>query len=82
MATRTMKFGAEGLSHYLRHLGDHSQLTREQEYELAGRARKGDESARQTLATLATWPSWWPWRRSSPTAAPGWMTSFKRATWA
>ncbi|HYO66230.1 MAG TPA: sigma-70 family RNA polymerase sigma factor, partial [Archangium sp.] len=38
------------MSHYLRHLGDHSQLTREQEYELAGRARKGDEAARQTLA--------------------------------
>ncbi|WNG18891.1 RNA polymerase sigma factor RpoD/SigA [Cystobacter fuscus] len=51
MATRTMKFGAEGLSHYLRHLGEHTQLTREQEYELAGRARKGDEAARQTLAT-------------------------------
>jgi RNA polymerase primary sigma factor len=50
MANRTMKFGSEGLSHYLRHLGDHSQLTREQEYELAGRARKGDESARQLLA--------------------------------
>jgi len=51
MATRTIKNGAEGLSHYLRHLGEHTQLTREQEYELAGRARKGDEAARQTLAT-------------------------------
>jgi RNA polymerase primary sigma factor len=51
MATRTIKNGGEGLSHYLRHLGEHTQLTREQEYELAGRARKGDEAARQTLAT-------------------------------
>jgi RNA polymerase primary sigma factor len=51
MTTRTIKNGAEGLSHYLRHLGEHTQLTREQEYELAGRARKGDETARQTLAT-------------------------------
>jgi RNA polymerase sigma factor (sigma-70 family) len=47
----TTKYAAEGLSHYLRHLGGHQQLTREQEYELARRARKGDESARQTLAT-------------------------------
>ncbi len=44
------KYAAEGLSHYLRHLGGHPQLTREQEYELARRARKGDESARQMLA--------------------------------
>ncbi|EAU63524.1 sigma-D factor [Stigmatella aurantiaca DW4/3-1] len=47
----TAKYAAEGLSHYLRHLGGHHQLTREQEYELARAARKGDESARQTLAT-------------------------------
>ncbi|SEU33564.1 sigma-70 family RNA polymerase sigma factor [Stigmatella erecta] len=47
----TTKYAAEGLSHYLRHLGGHHQLTREQEYELARAARKGDESARQTLAT-------------------------------
>ncbi len=47
----TTKYAAEGLSHYLRHLGGHQQLTREQEYDLAKRARKGDESARQTLAT-------------------------------
>jgi RNA polymerase primary sigma factor len=47
----TTKYAAEGLSQYLRHLGGHQQLTREQEYDLAKRARKGDESARQTLAT-------------------------------
>jgi len=46
----TAKFAGEGLSHYLRHLGGHHQLTREEEYELAGRARKGDESARRILA--------------------------------
>jgi RNA polymerase primary sigma factor len=40
----------EGLSHYLRSLGGHRQLTREDEYELSRRARKGDEGARQTLA--------------------------------
>jgi RNA polymerase primary sigma factor len=50
MANST-KYAAEGLSHYLRNLGGHQQLTREQEYELARRARKGDESARQTLAS-------------------------------
>jgi RNA polymerase primary sigma factor len=44
------KYEMEGLSYYLRHLGGHAQLTREQEYDLARRARKGDESARQTLA--------------------------------
>ncbi|WP_224361828.1 sigma-70 family RNA polymerase sigma factor [Hyalangium versicolor] len=47
----TTKYAAEGLSHYLRHLGGHQQLTREQEYDLARRARKGEEAARQTLAT-------------------------------
>ncbi len=40
----------EGLSQYLRHLGDHAQLTREQEYELGARARKGDAEARRILA--------------------------------
>jgi len=40
----------ESLSAYLRHLGDQPQLTREQEYELARRAKKGDERARRTLA--------------------------------
>jgi RNA polymerase primary sigma factor len=43
-------FERENLSSYLRHLGDHPQLTREQEYELGRRARKGDEEARRTLA--------------------------------
>jgi RNA polymerase primary sigma factor len=41
---------SEGLSSYLRNLGGHKQLTREEEYDLARRARKGDESARQMLA--------------------------------
>lgn len=41
---------SEGLSHYLRSMGGHKQLTREDEYELARRARKGDEAARSTLA--------------------------------
>ncbi|MBL9037076.1 MAG: sigma-70 family RNA polymerase sigma factor [Archangium sp.] len=41
----------EGLSHYMRGMGHYRQLTREDEYELSKRARKGDESARQTLAT-------------------------------
>ncbi|MBE2254363.1 MAG: sigma-70 family RNA polymerase sigma factor [Myxococcus sp.] len=42
--------GADGLSHYMRSMGGHKQLTREDEYELSGRARKGDEAARRTLA--------------------------------
>ncbi len=41
----------EGLSSYLRGLSGHKQLTREEEYELSKRARKGDESARRLLAT-------------------------------
>ncbi|MCI0569195.1 MAG: sigma-70 family RNA polymerase sigma factor [Myxococcaceae bacterium] len=44
------KHEMEGLSYYLRRLGGHTQLTREQEYDLSRRARKGDEGARQTLA--------------------------------
>ncbi len=40
----------EGLSHYLRSMGGHKTLTREQEYELSKLARKGDEGARRTLA--------------------------------
>ena len=39
----------EGLSSYLNHLG-HPQLTREQEYDLARKAKKGDDKARETLA--------------------------------
>jgi RNA polymerase primary sigma factor len=47
----TMRSGErEGLSTYLRGMGGHKQLTREEEYELSRRARKGDESARRTLA--------------------------------
>lgn len=44
------KYQMEGLSQYLRHLGGHAQLTREEEYELGGRARKGDAEARRILA--------------------------------
>src|SRR5215813_4770314 len=40
----------EGLTPYLRRLADHPRLTREQEYELSRRAKKGDEEARRTLA--------------------------------
>jgi RNA polymerase primary sigma factor len=50
MAMATLRKFDEGLTSYLSHLGDREQLTREQEYELSGRARKGDESARQQLA--------------------------------
>lgn len=45
---RSAKF-EEGLSSYLNQL-KHTQLTREQEYDLARRAKKGDTSARETLA--------------------------------
>src|SRR5438105_4829788 len=40
----------EGISHYLRTLGGHRQLTREDEYELSARAHKGDADARRILA--------------------------------
>ncbi len=40
----------DGLSHYMRSMGGHKQLTREDEYELSRRVRKGDESARRLLA--------------------------------
>jgi RNA polymerase primary sigma factor len=41
----------ESLANYLKNLGKQSQLSREQEYELAYQARKGSEQARQALAT-------------------------------
>src|SRR6476619_5247457 len=41
---------SESRSSYLRKIGGRPQLTREPEYELARRARKGDASARDTLA--------------------------------
>lgn len=40
----------ESISAYLRSLGGHHQLTREQEYELSRRVHKGDEEARRILA--------------------------------
>jgi RNA polymerase primary sigma factor len=44
-------YGRENLTSYLKGLGGQKTLTREEEYELSGRARKGDEAARQLLAT-------------------------------
>lgn len=49
MQARTSS-GSDGLSHYMRSMGGHKQLTREDEYELSRRAKKGDEAARRTLA--------------------------------
>ncbi len=40
----------EGLSNYLRHLNGRAQLSREEEYELSRRVKKGDEAARRQLA--------------------------------
>ena len=40
----------EGLNKYVKRLGRRRQLTREDEYELSRRVKKGDESARQELA--------------------------------
>jgi RNA polymerase primary sigma factor len=40
----------DGVSSYLRSLGPHKQLTREEEYELSRLAKKGDEAARTRLA--------------------------------
>jgi len=44
-------YGRENLTSYLKGLGGQKTLTREEEYELSRRARKGDEGARQLLAT-------------------------------
>jgi RNA polymerase primary sigma factor len=41
----------EGLAQYLRNLGGQKQLTREEEYELTRRAKKGDAEAHRILAT-------------------------------
>jgi len=40
----------EGLNRYVKRLGPRKQLTREDEYELSRRVKKGDESARRELA--------------------------------
>src|SRR3954466_3209761 len=50
MATTARRNSSEGISHYLRSLGGHKQLTREQEYSLSKRARTGDEEAKRILA--------------------------------
>jgi len=47
----TPAYGRENLSSYLKGLGGQKQLTREEEYDLSRRARKGEEAARQQLAT-------------------------------
>jgi RNA polymerase primary sigma factor len=47
---KKMRRDSEGLSHYLRSMGGHKQLTREEEYELSRLAKKGDEAARRRLA--------------------------------
>jgi len=44
------KSDTEGLSFYLKGLGGHKQLAREEEYELTHKARQGDLSARHALA--------------------------------
>lgn len=49
MAIRTREEN-RGLTNYLQHLGGQKQLTREEEYALAGRAKAGDASARHELA--------------------------------
>jgi len=41
---------SDGIGTYLRQLGRHKQLTREEEYELSRRIRRGDETARHQLA--------------------------------
>ncbi len=45
----------EGLASYLRHLGGHKQLTREQEYELANRAKKGVTCLWKNLRWKRNW---------------------------
>jgi RNA polymerase primary sigma factor len=42
---------SDSIAAYLRQLGKHKQLTREEEYALSRRIRKGDETARHELAT-------------------------------
>ena len=50
-SAKTKYEGADGIATYIRQMGPHRQLTREEEYELSRRARKGDQKARETLAT-------------------------------
>jgi len=42
---------SDSIAAYLRQLGKHKQLTREEEYALSRRIKRGDESARHQLAT-------------------------------
>jgi RNA polymerase primary sigma factor len=42
---------SDSIAPYLRQLGKHKQLTREEEYALSRRVKRGDESARHELAT-------------------------------
>jgi RNA polymerase primary sigma factor len=50
-SAKTKYDGADGIGTYIRQMGPHRQLTREEEYDLSRRARKGDEKARERLAT-------------------------------
>ncbi len=43
-------FGTDSIATYIRQMPVHRQLTREEEYELSRRIKKGDEGARQELA--------------------------------
>jgi RNA polymerase primary sigma factor len=51
MATARRFEGADSVGTYIRQMGPHRQLTREEEYELSRLSRKGDEKARARLAT-------------------------------
>lgn len=44
------RINSEGVSSYLRQLGPHRQLSREEEYDLSRRIRRGDAAAKQLLA--------------------------------
>jgi RNA polymerase primary sigma factor len=50
MATARRLEGSDGVGIYIRQMGPHRQLTREEEYELSRRAKKGDDRAREQLA--------------------------------
>ncbi|MGA9523994.1 MAG: sigma-70 family RNA polymerase sigma factor [Myxococcaceae bacterium] len=50
MATARRMDGSDGVGSYIRQMGPHRQLTREEEYELSRRAKKGDHTAREQLA--------------------------------
>jgi len=53
MAMINSKYDSQGLSQYLRHLGGRKQLTREDEYELSRKVRKGGQEGEQARRVLA-----------------------------